>query len=109
MKVAVIGSRTLTVENLEDFLPNETVELISGGANGIDSCAKKYAEKHNLKITEYLPNYSHFGRAAPIKRNIQILESADFVLAFWDGISKGTKFVISECEKRKIPHKIIFL
>lgn len=36
MKVAVIGSRGLLIENLGDYLPKETTEIISGGAKGID-------------------------------------------------------------------------
>lgn len=36
MKVAVIGSRNLTVDNLGDYLPSETTEIVSGGAIGID-------------------------------------------------------------------------
>ena len=36
MKVAVVGSRGLWVENLGDYLPEGTEELISGGAQGID-------------------------------------------------------------------------
>lgn len=32
MKVAVIGSRNLTVTNLEQFLPKEITEIVSGGA-----------------------------------------------------------------------------
>ena len=43
MKVAVIGSRGLTVENLKDYLPKETTEIVSGGAKGIDTGAKNYA------------------------------------------------------------------
>lgn len=33
MKIAVIGSRTLTVRNLEKYIPKDTTEIISGGAN----------------------------------------------------------------------------
>ena len=32
MKVAMVGSRGLWVENLGDYLPEGTEELISGGA-----------------------------------------------------------------------------
>ena len=39
MKVAVIGSRGLTVENLGDYLPEGTDEIVSGGARGIDALA----------------------------------------------------------------------
>ena len=34
MKVAVIGSRGLLVENLGDYLPEGTTEIVSGGAAG---------------------------------------------------------------------------
>ena len=36
MKLAIIGSRSLTINNLEDYIPPNTVEIISGGAKGID-------------------------------------------------------------------------
>ena len=99
MKVAVIGSRGLTVDNLEKYLPPETTEIISGGAKGIDACARKYAISHNIKLTEFLPEYKKYGKGAPLKRNITIIENADVVLAFWDGKSNGTKFVIEKCRE----------
>lgn len=109
MKVAVIGSRGLKVEKLERFLPEETAEIISGGAKGIDTCAREYALANGLKLTEFLPDYSRYGRAAPLKRNITIIENADLVLAFWDGISHGTKYVIEQCKKRSIAVKVIII
>lgn len=109
MKVAIIGSRNLIVDNLEDYLPEQTTEIVSGGAKGIDTCARKYALKNKLKLTEFLPKYSLFGKAAPLKRNIEIIEYADIVLAFWDGKSRGTKFVIDNCKKKNIVCNIIFL
>lgn len=102
MKVAVIGSRGLTVEDLGKYLPDDTTEIISGGAIGVDTCAREYALSHNIKLTEYLPDYNKFGRSAPLKRNITIIESADVVLAFWDGNSRGTKYVIDRCRERNI-------
>ena len=109
MRVAVIGSRGLVVKNLEDYLPKETTEIVSGGARGIDACAREYAQCHGLKLTEYLPEYSKYGRSAPLKRNITIIENADLVLAFWDGASRGTKYVIDNCKKRSIPIEIYIL
>ena len=109
MKVAVIGSRGLKVEKLERFLPEETTEIISGGAKGIDTCAREYALANGLKLTEFLLDYSRYGRAAPLKRNITIIENADLVLAFWDGISHGTKYVIEQCKKRSIAVKVIII
>lgn len=106
MKVAVVGSRGLKIDNLDEFLPPETTEIVSGGARGVDSCAKQYALAHNLRITEFLPDYKQYGKVAPLKRNITIIESVDLVLAFWDGHSHGTKFVIDNCKKRKIPLQV---
>lgn len=58
MKVAIIGSRSLTITNLEDYIPENTVEIISGGAKGVDSCAKDFALKNSFKYTEFLPKYN---------------------------------------------------
>ncbi len=109
MRVAVIGSRGLVVEDLEKYLPKETTEIVSGGARGVDASAREYALRHGLKLTEYLPEYGKYGRAAPLKRNITIIENADLVVAFWDGASHGTKYVIDNCKKRKIPVEIHIL
>ncbi|MBO5021694.1 MAG: DUF2493 domain-containing protein [Clostridia bacterium] len=97
MKVAVVGSRGITSLELGEYLPQDVTEIVSGGARGIDTCAKNYAHLHNIKLTEFLPDYERFGRGAPLKRNIQIINYADIVLVFWDGTSRGTKFVIDKC------------
>lgn len=107
MKVAVIGSRGLKVNDLGKYLPDNTTEIVSGGARGIDSCAREYALAHGIKLTEFLPDYDKYGRSAPLKRNITIIENADIVLAFWDGTSRGTKFVIDSCEKMGVSVEII--
>lgn len=99
MRVAVIGSRGITISDLGGFLPENTTEIISGGAKGVDTSAKEYALTHGIKLTEYLPEYTLYARSAPLKRNITIIENADIVLAFWDGKSRGTKFVIDSCHR----------
>lgn len=109
MRVAVIGSRGLTVDDLGKYLPEETDEIVSGGAKGIDTCAREYAISHELKLTEFLPEYGKYGKSAPLKRNISIIENADIVLAFWDGSSHGTNFVIDKCREMGIEVKIINL
>ena len=109
MKIAVIGSRNLRVENLGEFLPADCAEVVSGGAKGIDECAAKYAKANDLVLTEFLPQYERYKRAAPIVRNKQIVDYADLVLAFWNGKSKGTESVIRYCEKIGKQCKIIFI
>lgn len=106
MKVAIVGSRGLQVTHLETYLPDGVTEIVSGGAKGVDTCARVYAHSHQIKLTEFLPEYKKYGRSAPLKRNISIIEYADLVLAFWDGTSHGTKFVIDNCKKRGIPVRV---
>ena len=74
MKVAIIGSRNLMVDSLEDYILPETSEIVSGGAKGIDLCAKEFAIKNNIKLTEFLPNYQRYKKGAPFMRNIEIIE-----------------------------------
>ena len=109
MKVAVIGSRNLSVHNLEDYLPPGTTELVSGGAKGIDQCAKTYAQQTGLPIHEFLPDYSRYGKGAPLRRNLQIIDYADLLVIFWDGVSPGTRFTIEKCILLQKPHIVHYL
>ncbi len=100
MKIAVIGSRDLEINNIGEYIPEGTVEIVSGGACGVDACARIFAQKNKLRITEFLPEYKKYGRIAPIIRNRKIIEYSDCVIAFWNGKSRGTKYVIDECRKK---------
>jgi len=102
MRVAVIGSRNLYVNDLEKYIPENTTEIVSGGAKGVDTSARYYALKNNIPLKEFLPEYDKYGRSAPLKRNLLIIDYADIVLAFWDGKSRGTKYVIDNCNKRNV-------
>ena len=109
MKTAVIGSRNLSVDDLGRYLPENTTEIVSGSAKGIDACAREYARQNNITLTEFLPEYNKFGRYAPLKRNLEIIDYADEVIAFWDGKSKGTGFVIDNCKKKNKKITVYYL
>lgn len=107
MKVAVVGSRNLTVKNLGAYLPEGTTEIVSGGAKGVDACARAYAQENGIPLREFLPDYERYQRAAPLKRNLKIVQYADVVVAFWDGRSRGTRCVLEACKKSGTPCRII--
>jgi hypothetical protein len=103
MKVAIIGSRNF---NDYEFLRTACILfpdidlIISGGARGADSLAERYAKEANIPTLIFKPDWS-IGKQAGYLRNIKIIEAADIVLAFWDGVSKGTKHSIDLAEKYK--------
>ena len=99
MKLAIIGSRKASANNMETYLPSGVTEIVSGGAKGIDAQAEAYAKRKNIKCTVFLPDYAHYGKSAPLKRNDQIAAYADEALAFWDGRSRGTQYTIRQFYK----------
>ena len=109
MKIAIIGSRTLKIDDFEKYIPEGAEEIVSGGAKGVDLCAREYATKRGIKLVEFLPEYEKYKKAAPLKRNLQIIDYADGVIAFWDGKSRGTKFVIDKCREKSKEIKVIIL
>ena len=106
MKIAVIGSRNVTVDNIGEYLTN-CDEIVSGGVVGADTCAADYAKENGIMLTVFLPEYERYGRAAPIVRNKEIVDLADKIIAFWDGNSRGTLSVIKYAEKVRKPCDVI--
>ena len=99
MKLLIVGSRSITNFDLEGYVPPETDIIISGGANGVDTLAEQYADKHRITKLIVRPEYKRYGRAAPLKRNEQMVDMCDEVLVIWDGVSKGTKYTVDYAHK----------
>lgn len=106
-RLAIVGSRDCPTIEISSYLPFVPSAIVSGGAKGADTIAKEYAVKNDITIIEYLPKYEIYGRKAPLMRNIQIVENCDYLLAFWNGTSRGTKFTIDYASRRGVPYKII--
>ncbi len=106
MKVAIIGSRGITDYDIGKRIPPDTTLIISGGAYGIDTLAECYAKQHGIPTKIFYPNYELYGKSAPLIRNKLIVDSADLVIAIWDGESRGTEFTINYAKSRKVPCQI---
>lgn len=109
MKVLIVGSRSISDFDITPYIPCETDLIISGGANGIDTLAEQYADKHRISKLILRPRYDLYSRAAPLKRNDEMVELCDKVIVFWDGVSKGTKHTINYANKIGKPIEIITL
>ena len=116
LRIAIIGSRGYN--NYEEFkyILNRFINrlkekniikdinniiIVSGGAKGADSLAKRYAKENNIFIKEILPNWNKYGKSAGFKRNKEIWNNADIGLGFWDGKSKGTSHSIKIVKELK--------
>lgn len=109
MKLAIIGSRSITKIDIEKYIPSGVTEIVSGGANGVDSLTKDYAISHNIPYTEFSPDYARYKKGAPLKRNQLIAEYSDYCLAFWDGKSKGTQHTLKQFNQLNKPYNVIMI
>lgn len=107
MKLLVVGSRSIKDFDLSPYISPEVDTIITGGADGIDSLAEKYADLNRLSKYIIRPCYKLYGRAAPLLRNEKMVDIADSVLVIWDGASKGTKHTIKYADKMKKPIRVI--
>ena len=109
MKLLIVGSRSIENFDLSKYVPSETELIISGGAKGMDRIAELYADEHRISKLILFPKYKLYGKAAPIKRNEQMVEIADQVLVVWDGISKGTRATVEYTKKKNKPLTLLVI
>ena len=107
MKLLIVGSRSITDFDLSPYIQTDVDTIISGGACGIDHLAEQYADLHHLSKYIIRPRYDLYGRAAPLKRNEQMVDMADAVLIVWDNRSKGTRYTMKYTKKMKKPMILI--
>ncbi len=100
MKLIIAGSRTFTnyqklKQICDHFLQDQNnIEIVSGTCRGADQLGEQYAKERGYKITKFPANWNKYGKAAGPKRNQQMANYADALIAFWDGKSKGTNNMI---------------
>ena len=107
MKLLIVGSRSITDFDLSPYIPSDVDTVISSGADGIDSLAEQYADFHHLSKYILRPRYDLYGRAAPLKRNEQMVNMADAVLVIWDGRSKGTQYTLKYTKRMNKPITLV--
>ena len=60
-----------------------------------------------VPVLEFPADWVRLGKRAGMVRNLQMLDSADAVVAFWDGQSRGTAHMINETKKRGLPLRVV--
>ncbi len=109
MKLLIVGSREITDFDISGYVPEGVELIISGGASGVDTIAEKYADKHRISKLILHPNYSKYGKGAPIVRNKQMVDIVDRAIIIWDGKSRGTAQTIEYAKKVGLDYVLINL
>lgn len=107
MKLIIAGSRDISDYEIvkqaviasgywKEF--GRTIEVVSGGARGVDRLGEEFARKNNLKVHRFPADWSQ-GKAAGHIRNREMGDfakaSGGRLLALWDGVSPGTKGMVA--------------
>lgn len=99
MKILVCGSRSISdVKFIEDTIEAANFHITSvvvGDARGVDTVARKWAEKHGIPYDLHYADWDKFGKSAGFRRNREMAQTGiDGCIAIWDGVSHGTKDMI---------------
>lgn len=109
MKLAIVGSRDFNsyhylAKSIDVYFPLDTIDqIISGGAGGADSLAKRFATQCGIDYKEFPADWNTYGKSAGYRRNVDIVKSCDILVAYWDGKSNGTRHSINIALKDKKP------
>lgn len=83
--------------------------VLHGGAQGADSNCGQMARILGLDVEVMRPDWLKYGKRAGMLRNTAMLERRpDYVIAFWDGVSRGTLDTIQKAVNvYRIPTMIV--
>jgi hypothetical protein len=101
MRVIIAGGRDFddyeyACEELDYFfnLLATVPMVVSGGARGADRIGEKYAIDNEMKMRQFPAEWDKYGKSAGYRRNVDMANFSEALVAFWDGKSKGTKHMI---------------
>ncbi len=80
--------------------------IVSGGCRGVDEMGERYAAERGYAVERHPADWKRYGRSAGPRRNREMVELADYVIAFWDGRSRGTRSLIESAKELKKPLRV---
>ena len=114
MKVIIAGGRDFNNYNflcqkVDKILSRQKdIEIVSGVAYGADKLGERYAIERNLTITRFPADWNTYGKSAGYRRNAEMAEYADALIAFWNRRSRGTKHMIDIANNKNLKVKISY-
>lgn len=83
------------------------IVILSGHCNkGADKLGERYAQEKNYPCRLYPALWDKYKMGAGHKRNKQMVEEADALIAFWDGESTGTLSTINYAKEKGIAVRV---
>ena len=115
MRVIFAGGRDfndlpMMIKKMNKILSNKdqsSIVIVSGGAKGADSLGEKYAALKGYPVAYYPADWDKYGKSAGYRRNEEMANNADALVAFWDGKSKGTNHMIELAKAKGLPTRVI--
>lgn len=115
MKLLIAGSRgyndydafRMKVDKCLREHDKSKIEIIEGGAKGVDRLARRYAIENEMVYRTFEADWEQHGKSAGMIRNKQMANVATYAIIFWDGESNGTRNMIENCEHQNIPYRLI--
>lgn len=98
-----------TAAYISEIQNGEPVQIVSGGANGVDKMGEIFAKENNLDLIVFQADWNKFGRGAGPQRNKQMADYGTHLLSYWNGESRGTKSMISLAEKKGVKVNVIIV
>jgi hypothetical protein len=110
MRVIIAGSRDIPFDHaifwigkaIEEsgFMPTE---VLSGTARGVDYAGEVWAHRRSIPVRRFPPDFKGYGKVlAGRARNLKMAESADGLIAIWNGVSTGTEHMIETAKRCKL-------
>jgi len=104
MKTIIAGSRSCTdpVELRKALSACGWVPsvVISGCAAGVDRLGEEWSYAMRIPCLRFPANWDLWGKAAGFRRNEEMAEHAEALLALWDGASHGTEHMIQTAREK---------
>lgn len=109
-RLCVSGSRAYAnldnVDRVLESLPT-SILVVHGGADGVDRRADEVARRLGMKVEIWSADWERYGKKAGPIRNRQMIATCDYLIAFWDGVSRGTASAIQAAVDEDVPFEIV--
>ena len=120
LRIIIAGTRTFhdydklrhVMSEIAGNIPKDNIEIVSGGCSGADRLAEVFARRNGISLKVFRADWKKYGRAAGPIRNRDMAEyvgATGFLVAFWDGKSRGTKHMIETGTERGLWVRVVMV